>query len=563
MSATGTALKADKHQQGVQLYREGRIVEAIQLLGEAIAEGETSDCWNDWAAVQLVARNVSDAEKGLRRALQLDPRNPQAAANLGGVLVAVGKCEEAIPLLERGLPNLCPDEKAIVTQLLEQCRSKVQSPPSAAPPASLPAPSAPAVESKDAAASISKAISAQTSTLNSLSLRLITMEATLDKLNQWLTRAQSAPTIGRPPDASTVLFHRASTKYAITAAAAEGYFQDDLHLVERLLAAYRRSAAEFEKVHDSMWRQFFDERHQTAHKVFMEGDIQLAAAILRNPASSDLFYGFDGLVSSYAKKTVHQGEADVVMDHLIRFAEAVGAHRVDHPLAYVHRQDSIALLDPISSDALVERIEKSLGSKLSFPNPYPGETGIQTSRGIISYRAVPALYHAWRAGQLLNGTPRPRILEIGAGLGRAAYFAWHLGLRDYTVVDIPMTSICQGYFLGRLLGEHAIQLAGENLPKSENRIRILAPSQFLEAVDSYDLVLNADSFTEFSESVARNYWTQIESRARIFLSINHESNSYSVRDFIERSSRVETYDRYPYWIHNGYIEEIVHFKPGS
>jgi Flp pilus assembly protein TadD len=120
MSATGTALSADKHQQAVQHFRDGRLEEALHLLGEAIAEDETSERWNDWAAIQLAARNMTDAEKGLRRALQLQPENLQAAANLGAVLATLGKIEEAIPLLERGLPGLADNEKAIVSQLLHQ-----------------------------------------------------------------------------------------------------------------------------------------------------------------------------------------------------------------------------------------------------------------------------------------------------------------------------------------------------------------------------------------------------------------------------------------------------------
>jgi tetratricopeptide (TPR) repeat protein len=549
MSATGTALSADKHQQAVQHFRDGRLEEALHLLGEAIAEDETSERWNDWAAIQLAAHNVTDAEKGLRRALQLEPENLQAAANLGAVLATLGKTEEAIPLLERGLPGVADDEKAIVSQLLHQCRSKLKE-------------SAPAATSdaQEPPTFVTKILTTQTSALNSVALRLITLEGTLDRLIHWFTRTLIANGQGLPENGRTQLLHRASTTYAITAAAADGYAQDDIRLVERLLAAYRHCAAEFESFRNSMWRDFFDERHQEAHKIFMQGQTDLAAAILRNPASSDLFYGFDNLALSTHKKIVQQGEENMVMDHLIRLAEALGAQRVDNPMAYLFRRDSTAMLDPVSADTVVERIEHALGSKLLFPNPYPGERGVHTSRGIISYRAVPALYHAWRIKKLLKGIARPRVLEIGAGLGRAAYYAWQLGIRDYTVIDIPMTSICQGYFLGRLLGEDAVLLAGEDPPSSENRIRILPPSAFLKAADHYDLVLNADSFTELGESVAQDYWNQIESRAGIFLSINHESNAFNVRQFVEKSSRVDSYDRYPYWIHNGYVEETARFK---
>jgi hypothetical protein len=372
---------------------------------------------------------------------------------------------------------------------------------------------------------------------------------------------------GRPRGVTAQLLHRPSTAYTAVGAAARGYTQPDLALVERLIAAYRHSAAEFEGFQDSTWRDVFNQRHQAAHSVFMGGRADLAAAILRDPGSSDLFYGFDNLTASIYKKIVLAQDDDECMDHLIRLAEAIGAQRLDYPMAYIFRGDTPTTLDATSADTIIERIEHALGCTLSFPNPFPEERGILTSRGIVSYRVVPALYQAWRIKQLLKGISRPRVLEIGAGLGRAAYYAWQLGIRDYTIIDIPMTSISQGYFLGRVLGENAvlfageaILLAGDDLPESGRRVRILPPSRFLATPDHYDLVLNADSFPEFGESIAQGYWKQIESKADIFLSINQESSAYTVRQFIDSSPRIDTYDRHPYWIHKGYVEETVRFK---
>jgi len=548
MSATSTALSTEKHRQGIHHFREGRLEEALQLLGEALAEGETGERWNDWAAVQLAAKNPADAEKALRRALKLEPQNLQWAANLGGVLMSLGKPEEAMPLLERSEPGLAADEKAIVSQLLLQCRRKSDALPRAPD------------SSADEPASISQILAMQASALNSLALRQIAMEEAFERLDQSLalTRAQQAPQPAR--SAASQFLHRPSTNYAVTAAKTEGSTQPDLKLVERLMAAYRLSAAEFDGIKGSMWRDFFDQRHQAAHSAFTGAQTDLAAAILRNPVSSDLFWGFDGLTSTKSNMFVLSEEVGMVMDHLIRLSEAVGAQPLENPLAYVYRGDAPTVLDATSADSTIHRIETTLGCTLSFPNPYPEERGLLTSRGIISYRAVPALYQASRIKQLLKGIAQPRVLEIGAGLGRAAYFASQLGIRDYTIIDIPMTAICSGYFLGRVLGEEAVQLAGEDFPESEGRIRILPPSGFLESRDRYDLVLNADSFVELDESVAQKYWSEIESRAGIFLSINHEANAHTVRQFIESSPRIETYDRNPYWIQKGYVEETARFK---
>ena len=549
MSATSTALSTDKHQQGLEHFREGRLQDALRLLGEAIAEGETSERWCDWAAVQLAARNSTDAEKALRRALKLEPENLQVAARLGAVLASLGRIDEALPLLQRSWPGLAARDKTAVTNFLLRSNRSSEAP--------APASASPAV---DPSQLISQLLSMQTTALHTVALRLIAEEEALDRLTKSLAQAQASKAAGRPMTVTSHFMHRPSTAYAVTSAMAQGEVKEDRRLVERLLAAYQRSAAEFEGFKDSMWRQFFDQRHQAAHSAFMGGQTDSAAAILRSPASSDLFYGFDNLTASTNPKAVVQGDQDQVMDHLVRLAEAVGARPLDNPMAYLFRGDAPTVLDATSADTIIRQIETALGCTLSFPNPYPEEIGLLTSRGIASIRVVPAVYQAWRIKQLLKGIAHPRVLEVGAGLGRTAYFAWQLGIRDYTIIDIPMTSICSGYFLGRVLGEEAIQLAGEDWPESETRIRILPPSHFLESSDRYDLVLNADSFVEVGESVAQSYWNQMEARASIFLSINHESNAYTVRKFIESSPCIETYDRHPYWIHKGYAEETVRFK---
>jgi tetratricopeptide (TPR) repeat protein len=121
-----TPLSMEKHQRGLQHFHDGQLEDALQLLGEAIAEGETSERWNDWAAVQLTARNVADAEKAFERALKLEPDNHQAAANLGALLAALGRAEEAVTLLERCQPGIDGEDKAIVAQLLMDCRSKLK-----------------------------------------------------------------------------------------------------------------------------------------------------------------------------------------------------------------------------------------------------------------------------------------------------------------------------------------------------------------------------------------------------------------------------------------------------
>ena len=148
-----------------------------------------------------------------------------------------------------------------------------------------------------------------------------------------------------------------------------------------------------------------------------------------------------------------------------------------------------------------------------------------------------------------------RVLEIGAGLGRTAFFAHQFGVPEYTIVDLPMTGSAQGYFLGRTLGADNVSLGGEN---STGSVHIL-PSTDLEALEGrFDLIANIDSFTEMDRETATNYWKFAKAQTNLLYSINHEANHFTVRDIYTEQGDLDVV-RTPYWLRKGYVEEIVRF----
>ena len=145
------------------------------------------------------------------------------------------------------------------------------------------------------------------------------------------------------------------------------------------------------------------------------------------------------------------------------------------------------------------------------------------------------------------------MLEIGAGLGRTAYYANLLGVKGYTILDIPLTNAAQGYFLGRVLGPDAVRLNGEAIG---GPLLIQPSTAMKENVERYDLIVNVDSWTEMAPEVAAAYWDYAKSVTRTVLSINHEHNAFTVRSMYSKDSDVRV-TRYPYWVRKGYVEEIV------
>jgi hypothetical protein len=77
----------------------------------------------------------------------------------------------------------------------------------------------------------------------------------------------------------------------------------------------------------------------------------------------------------------------------------------------------------------------------------------------------------------------------------------------------------------RTLGEDNVTLYGEESPKYSNKIKLYQPSVFLDGLERYDIIINANSMTEMSREAAQSYWNRIRNDTTKFLSINHGANS--------------------------------------
>src|SRR5579864_3888371 len=106
----------ESHALALKLYEAGRFDEALALLRQALADAESSELWSDWATIQFRRGEASEAEAGFRIALQTNPTDMQAAANLGAILMAQGRAAEGLAFLEKGLGAMAPEQRA-ATQL--------------------------------------------------------------------------------------------------------------------------------------------------------------------------------------------------------------------------------------------------------------------------------------------------------------------------------------------------------------------------------------------------------------------------------------------------------------
>lgn len=368
---------------------------------------------------------------------------------------------------------------------------------------------------------------------------------------------------GIPLEHFTWLLHqepsRQAPELAVSGAPAVG---DDMPLVRRVMRAYAAADAEYAPS-ASFWDHDLRMLKLDIHNALSTGDEVEAAQLLRNPAETTHFWGFDAICKAPPGQTephqfvIQRLNSSVdwkilyalwLQNAVFSLAEAVGARRVTYP-----EIDPKEAVRPPSVEDVLDVVATTMKVDLVFPNPYPGELGLKTKRGIVGFRALQAVYQAYRIAQLMHGRPNAKILEIGAGLGRTAYFAHQFGITNYTIVDIPLTGAAQGYFLGRTLGAANVRLSGE-----DNNGSARVKNAFALQDENFDLIVNIDSLTEMSEDTSSYYWEYIQRNTKLLLSINHEFNPKTIQNFYSSKPGI-TATRYPYWMRKGYVEEVVIF----
>ena len=166
-SSPNSSNTIDPYKEGIRLYESGHYVDAYRYLAEALRKEESSQRWNDWAAAQLALKNLAEAERGFRKAVELDPNYSQAHANLGALLAQQGRKAEAIPFLEKALAGIDPAQKATLEKFLSFCKQ------AGAPTAGA---------SSGALKQIAHTLSQQQAALNSISLQVATLSDALTHL---------------------------------------------------------------------------------------------------------------------------------------------------------------------------------------------------------------------------------------------------------------------------------------------------------------------------------------------------------------------------------------------
>lgn len=256
-------------------------------------------------------------------------------------------------------------------------------------------------------------------------------------------------------------------------------------------------------------------------------------------------------------------------DKLVLLAEAVGAIAPMNPEQST--VDHEARRDP---GELVQAIEASLGMAITPPPIDGGLLKLDTGRGLLGEHDLNAIYTAHLVDRLLAQRRGAAICEIGGGSGRVAHWSRRMGRATYTLVDLPLVNVVQGFYALKTMPAEQVVLYGERPPGGTDGCLRILPAHALEELQdaSFDLILNQDSMPEMHEDVASDYLRWVARTCRgVFVSINHANkHEYgpglrhtSVPELVARLGGLRLRDRQLYWLRRGYVLETYEPEPAA
>lgn len=342
----------------------------------------------------------------------------------------------------------------------------------------------------------------------------------------------------------------------LSIATSEVVLSDDFFC--RVQRCYRNSLDLGHRPLGTVWKDL-EEKNKSFFQALENDNISNLRSIVNN-----LFEGstIEGMAHVQAfiegKKTIYPKQyfSYRTKDSVLSLSEALG---LSSPPS--NQQTTLrAYVDYLNQDLepLVEEIETALGHPISAPfvgHPPVAQIGSR-------FYNPDFIRHAYVPNRIkqLGLSEGDTILEIGGGYGCVARYAFLRGFKHWTIIDLPYVNALQMIWLGATMGEDVVSGIGENQAAIH-----LIPSNAKDSIrdEPFALALNMDSLPELPEQEAEDYLSIVGKNANLFLSINQEARKVhgqfgaqnSVHSMM-RGSDMELIQRSPYWMEQGYIEEL-------
>ncbi len=341
----------------------------------------------------------------------------------------------------------------------------------------------------------------------------------------------------------------------------------DVALCERLLAAFAASTsrdAPGGETHSGIWAWILETYQRQLAQALTHGDAHDLAQLLASMFQEDFVWGT--APGGHVRESDSRLGARIFglksLDSLVSLAEALGVVPVENP-----EQGRAGIAFDAGTAELVARIDRALGFRVDAPD-VGAPFGLVIDERLITLEAPDQIYAALRLDQAIRAHlhrrlgSAPTVVEIGGGYGGMCY--WFLRIHPdtarYTIVDLPIMNVLQGYFLTQALGPTAVSFFGE--PSAQVA---LVPNTALAAIETpFDVLVNKDSMPEMPQDTMVDYleWGRL-SCSGFFYSYNQEATA----DFLGKTQGVvhaavgqiggfNRIRRDQSWLRRGYAEEI-------
>lgn len=347
--------------------------------------------------------------------------------------------------------------------------------------------------------------------------------------------------------------------------------QDDLRLCERLISAYHlatRDKAEISNRTSELWAKGIELHYGKLAAALESRNSHQLATILASMFRESFVYGLasGNLIEHALSKLGSKIWSLKYQDNVVSLAEYLGVVRAESTQQGVK---AYGLKDGLA--AVVAKIENALGISMDFPDvgaPY----GVKANRALITMEHPEHIYVALRIHNAIRDYlgekdgSRLDLMEIGGGVGDLAYWIVKLqqiAIRTYTVIDLPIVNVMQGYFLSKALGASRVSLYGE--PAREGAMMFILPTVAVNSIadQDFDVLINENSMPEMSEEIVENYIRFAKDHVTgIFFSYNHEAYSVVygrpqvlVPEVVARVGGFQRLSRNASWVRSGYVEE--------
>jgi len=345
---------------------------------------------------------------------------------------------------------------------------------------------------------------------------------------------------------------------------------EDIHLCERLLKAHKLVSLEktdTENKTSLLWADTLKEKYSKLTSALESENPETLASTLSSMFREGFVYGLaSGDLVKHSTSTLgHKIWSLKYHDNITALAEFLGVVRKESP-----QQGRTAQALNEGFDNLAAKIEDNLKVSIDFPDvgaPY----GIMANDSLITMEHPEHIYvalkihHATQSYLDEKNYKKAHLVEIGGGYGGLAFWIQTLGrtpVQSYTIIDLPVINVLQGYFLSKAFHPSNVCFFGES-PKAETLFHVLPTISFETINHKIDILINENSMPEMTEQIVEDYIRTAKDKVTgIFFSYNHEAyapvsgiSQVLVPEIVNRVGGFKCMARNISWVRNGYVEE--------